>query len=712
MKRSALILAVLAQATLLALPVAAADAPAPPARLNVLLVTIDTLRADRVGIYGNSPVSTPAIDKLAKRGTVFTKAFAHAPLTLPSHTSILTGMTPLAHGVHDNIDFVVSPDNVTLAERLKSQGYRTAAFVSASPLDSRFGLDQGFDVYDDAFMAPGTPKTSPAEEKAETTVGKALKWLGSAGDGPWFLWIHVYDPHSDYAPPEPYRSRYKANPYDGEVAYTDFALGRLFRTLDEKGTSGRTVIILTADHGEGLGDHGERTHGFLTYNSTLRVPLVIAAPGFGSVRSAEPVAHSDIVPTVLDLLGLPAPAGLQGRSIRAALSGKSLPARKIYFECLSPYYEMGWAPLQGYIEGDKKYVDSPLPEVYDLASDLGEKKNLASTAERNGRGPALERLIADLTPASPVDSRAKTGAELKEKLESLGYLGSTGGSEKTAFTVDDDPKTLLPLFNRIMDAYNLKSQGRHSEAVQELQRLIQGEKTLDTAYVNLADLYLGSKDRAKALEVLAAGWRRFPSSYDLLTSYVASLVAAERWRDVVRVVDEAPSLPQMEHDGEVWFCEGLALLKLKDTARAAAAFERAVAADGEYLAALYNAAAAHLSLFLETKDQEQCAEAIPLFLRVIALDPKNAGAHALLGRAYLESGQADRAIPMLETARNLKPDLASVEYQLGQAFLAKRDYERAQAHLLAYKERAYPNLSPAEKASLDSAIQECLAANH
>jgi tetratricopeptide (TPR) repeat protein len=712
MKRTVSILAVLVWAALLALPVAAATAPAPKARLNVLLVTVDTLRADRVGIYGNSPVSTPAIDKLAKRGTVFMRAFAHAPLTLPSHTSILTGLTPLAHGVHDNIDFVVSPENVTLAERLKAEGYRTAAFVSASPLDSRFGLDQGFDVYDDTFMAPGTPKTSPAEQKAETTVGKALKWLESAGDGPWLLWIHVYDPHSDYAPPEPYRSRYKANPYDGEVAYTDFALGRLFRTLDEKAMSGRTVIVLTADHGEGLGDHGERTHGFLTYNSTLRVPLVIAAPGLGPARSAEPVALSDIVPTVLDLLGLPVPAGLQGRSVRAALSGESIPPRKIYFECLSPYYEMGWAPIQGYIEGDKKYIDSPLPEVYDLASDLGERKNLASTAGRNGCGPALERLIAELTPEAPVDSRAKTGAELKEKLESLGYLGSAGGSNKSVFTADDDPKTLLPLFNRIMDAYNLKSQGRHSEAVQELESLIREEKTLDAAYVNLASLYLDSKDRAKALEVLAAGWRRFPSSYDLLTSYVANLVAAQRWRDVVEVVDEAPNLPQMEHDGEVWFCEGLAFLKLRDTARAAAAFERAVAADGEYLAALYNAAAAHLSLFLRTKDQEQGAEAIPLFLRVIALDPKNAEAHALLGRAYLESGQTDQAITMLETARNIKPDLVSVEYQLGQAFLAKRDYERAYAHLLAYKERAYQDLSPGERASLDSAIQECLAANH
>ncbi len=710
MKKPASIPAFLILAALLALPVEAAAAP--QARLNVLLVTVDTLRADRVGIYGNSPVSTPAIDKLAKRGTVFTRAFAHAPLTLPSHASILTGTTPLAHGVHDNIDFMVSPENVTLAERLKAQGYRTAAFVSASPLDSRFGLDQGFDVYDDTFMAPGTPKTSPAEQKAETTVAKALKWLETAGDGPWFLWIHVYDPHSDYAPPEPYRSRYKADPYDGEVAYTDFALGRLFRTLDEKGTSARTVVVLTADHGEGLGDHGERTHGFLTYNPTLRVPLVIAAPGFGPARSADPVGHSDIVPTVLDLLDLSAPAGLQGRSVRAALSGKSLQARKIYFECLSPFYEMGWAPLQGYIEGDRKYVDSPLPEVYDLASDSGEKRNLASTAFRTGCGPALEHLIAGLTPAAPVESRTKTGAELKEKLESLGYLSSAGGNKKTTFTVDDDPKTLLPLFNRIMDAYNLKSRGRHSEAVRELQSLIQEQRTLDAAYVNLAGLYLDSKDRVKALEVLAAGWRRFPSSYDLLTSYVANLVAAERWRDVVRVVDEAPGLPQMEHDGEVWFCEGLAFLKLKDTRRAAASFERAVSADGEYLAALYNAAAAHLSLFLETKDQGECAEAIPLFLRVLALDPNNAGAHALLGRAYLESGQTDRAVTALETARSLKPDLASVEYQLGQAFLAKRDYERAQAHLLAYKERAYQSLSPTEKASLDAAIQECLAANH
>src|SRR5512136_2776089 len=203
------VLIVLVQAALLSCAACSPGAAKREARLNVLIITIDTLRADRVGGYGGRAVPTPNIDRLARRGTLFLRAFAHTPQTLPSHASILIGTTPLAHGVHDNIDFVVGPENVTLAERLKAQGYTTAAFVSASPLDSRFGLDQGFDVYDDTFMAPGTPKVSPAEQKAETTIGKALNWLSSAGRGPWFLWIHLWDPHAEYSPPEPFATEYR-----------------------------------------------------------------------------------------------------------------------------------------------------------------------------------------------------------------------------------------------------------------------------------------------------------------------------------------------------------------------------------------------------------------------------------------------------------------------------------------------------------------------
>jgi arylsulfatase A-like enzyme/Flp pilus assembly protein TadD len=700
------ILAVMVPVVTLCSPACSSKPPAPKDRFNVLLVTIDTLRADRLGCYGGTSVPTPNIDRLAGQGTVFARAFAHTPLTLPSHASILLGTTPVAHGVHDNIDFVVRPEHVTLAEHLKANGYRTAAFVSASPLDSRFGLDQGFDVYDDSFMAPGSPKTSPAEQPAETVVDKAMRWLMSVESEPWFLWIHIWDPHADYAAPEPFGSRYRDRPYDGEVAYTDFALGRLFGALEESRTSERTLTVLTADHGEGLGDHGERTHGYLAHNATIWVPLIVAAPGSGSVRSTTPVSHSDIVPTVLDVLGIARPAGLQGVSARRALSGKTLPSRRIYFECLSPYYELGWAPLRGYIAGADKFVQSPIPEVYDLAEDFAETKNLAATADVAAFGKTLERLIADLAPAAPMDSGARTDPELKEKLESLGYVARAGGGLKTSFSVEDDVKTLLPLYNRITDAYSLASQGDRDEAVRRLEAIVGEAKTLDTAYVHLADLHLEAGDRGRALEVLAAGWRRYPASYELLSSYVANLVTGERWDEVVRVVGEARGLLQMDHDGTVWFFQGLAYQRLGNAAGAAAALEKAVAADGEYLAALFNLGAVYLNLCFETGDASYGGRAVPLFERVTALDPGNAEAHILLGRAYVESGQAERAIVALETARGLAPGLANVEFQLGLAFLAKRDFAQAYAHLASFKERVYRTLSPEERANLDGLIKK------
>ena len=702
-------LAVLVPAVLFASCGGAADPSAPKTRVNVLLITIDTLRADRLSCYGGTAVPTPNIDRLAGRGTLFTGAFAPTPLTLPSHASILIGTSPIAHGVHDNIDFVVRSEQMTLAEHLKAHGYSTAAVVSASPLDSRFGLDQGFDRYDDSFMAPGDPKTSPAEQNADAAVDKALKWLSSPPSEPWFFWIHIWDPHAPYAPPEPFRTQYKDRPYDGEVAYTDFVLGRLFRALEENRESGRTLIVLTADHGEGLGDHGEKTHGYLTYNATIRVPLIIAVPGLAASRSPATVSHVDIVPTVLDILQLETPPGLQGLSVRPALAGKPLPSRRVYFECLSPYYELGWAPIRGYIAGDAKYVQSPIPEVYDLAKDPGEQKNIASTVRIADYHSTLEGLIAELTPAAPLDARAKTSPELKEKLESLGYLARANRSPRTSFSAADDVKTLLPLLNRITDAYDLKFQGKREEAVRKLEAAIQEARTLDAAYIHLADLYRESGDRARALDVLAAGWRRFPSSYELLTTYVANLVSSERWQDVVRVVGEGSGLSQMDQDGIVWFFQGLAYQRLGDTPGSIAAFEKAVAADGEFLDALFNLGAAHLALYFQTGDPGQRDQAIPILQRAIGLGPKNGEAHTLLGRAYLEAGEIDRAIASLETARSLRPDLTNIEYQLGLAFLQKRDFASAYTHFVAFKDRIYGTLTAEEKANLDRLIRESAA---
>ncbi|MBM3285391.1 MAG: sulfatase, partial [Candidatus Aminicenantes bacterium] len=338
---------------------------------HVLLITIDTLRADRLSCYGSDRVETRTIDGLAGKGVLFTRAFAHTPTTLPSHTNILLGTTPLVHGVHDNANFIVDKKFPNLATHLKSYGYATGAFVGAFPLDSRFGLTQGFDVYDDNYGTPASQEFTFVERKAEVVVEQALAWLNERRQNQkWFLWIHCFDPHQRYLPPEPFLSQYRDRPYDGEIAYVDFALKKLFAYLGERDLARNTLIVFTGDHGESLGEHGESTHGYFAYNATIRIPLLIAFPGVRQGRVDQNVAHIDIFPTVCDVLGIEKPGFLQGVSLLPAINGKKLPGRRIYFESLYPYFSRGWAPLQGYIEGKEKFIETPNPEVYDLEADF------------------------------------------------------------------------------------------------------------------------------------------------------------------------------------------------------------------------------------------------------------------------------------------------------------------------------------------------------
>ena len=352
-------------------------------KANCLVITIDTLRADRLSSFGSTTVSTPVIDRMAAEGFGFTRCFAHTVTTLPSHANIFLGVLPPCHGVHDNANFVVPEGITTMAEVFRQSGYETAAIVGAYPLDRRFGLDRGFSLYDDDYGTQDFSRPVFVERPASEVVDRALGWLKKVS-GPWFLWVHVFDPHYPYAPPEPFNSYFRDNPYDGEVAYVDQELGRLLAFLRENNLVDRTVIILTSDHGESLGEHGEKTHGYLAYNSTLHVPLIIRAPGFkGGRREETVVSHVDIFPTVCDLLELKKPAGLQGRSLLPALRGKKLASRPIYFESLYPYYSRGWAPIYGYIDFPLKFIDSPLPELYNLERDFKELNNLARERDLN-----------------------------------------------------------------------------------------------------------------------------------------------------------------------------------------------------------------------------------------------------------------------------------------------------------------------------------------
>ena len=302
--------------------------------VNVLLISIDTIRPDRLGCYSTKYLRTPHIEALAARGVVFERAFAHTPLTLPSHTNILLGITPPFHGVRDNSKFRVREDFISLAEHLNEKGYSTGAFVGAFPLDSRFGLDQGFDVYDESYPSSSGTLLSFPERNAGQVIQAARDWLEKQCP-PWFLFVHIWDPHVPYIPPPPFNETFKDDFYSGEVAYVDSELGKLLADLENRELTKRTLIILTGDHGESLGEHGELTHGYFAYNSTLWVPLIMAGPGINPGRTNEDVCHVDIFPSVCDLLEIDKPPFLQGVSLLPLMRGKKIEKRAIYFESLA-----------------------------------------------------------------------------------------------------------------------------------------------------------------------------------------------------------------------------------------------------------------------------------------------------------------------------------------------------------------------------------------
>ncbi|MGH7337333.1 MAG: sulfatase, partial [Myxococcota bacterium] len=387
--------------------------------------TTDTTRADHLHAYGNQSVATPALDALARDGVLFAEASTPSPATLPAHSSLMTGLYPIHHGARANGTFHLGGQVETLAERLRAAGYRTGAVISAFVLDSRFGLDQGFELYHDDLSAG--IKHSPhmfRERAAELTNEPAVKWLREHPGERFFLWVHYFDPHAAYLPPEPFRSEYASDPYDGEIAYADSQIGALLAELDDLGVRDRTLLVYAADHGEGLGEHGEDTHSLLTYDSTLHVPLLLSAPAAlprGRVI-ARPVSLIDVAPTVLSLLGLPRPGELDGIDLtQPALS----PARSLFFESLSTMTLHGWAPLLGVRRGDWKYVFAPTPELYDLARDPRERTN-RHDAEPARAAALHDELLAFVGGDPLVASRVGTPLELddetREQLAGLGYV--------------------------------------------------------------------------------------------------------------------------------------------------------------------------------------------------------------------------------------------------------------------------------------------------
>jgi choline-sulfatase len=674
------------------------------ARPNVLLVTIDTLRADHVGCYGYTTASTPTIDALAGRGIRFETALVHAPLTGPSHASILTGQTPLGHGFRNNSGFVLTPQLRTAAEDFRQAGYRTAAFVSGFPLDRRFGFDRGFDKYDDRLPKGNDRRRTPYVERfADATTDAVLHWLASpdptAGKepAPWFLWVHYYDPHAPYEPPGDLAKRFERAPYDGEIAFVDLELGRLMRSLDERNETGRTVVLVTADHGESLGEHGEGTHGIFIYDATIRVPWVMAGPLIPTGRVSKTVARSiDVLPTLADLAGLPQRIDVEGRSLKPAIDGHEMGEAPTYAESLYSEVELGWAPLHAWRASGFKFIKAPKPELYDMEKDPSETTNRAADerARAEDLGGKLEVALRRPTPtatAAPV-----VDPEAAERLRALGYA-SGGRPVRRPGAALRDPKDgirLLPRLNRGMSAARTQPELAIRELTSVLREdpgLFMARRTRAVAYaaaarhdLAIADLRVLDKEGQLTPEdaiVLGDNLRsagRFEEASLILEraqrenpTFPQPLISLAEVRIQERKYDEASALCERvlklvpDHIEALRRLGDLALLR-EDLNAAAGRYARIVELDAGDVSAL-------TKLGVIRMRSGRRDEAMALFRQAIERDPSNSEALLYLAGALASAGRPTDALPYFERAIDADPASTMALNGLGLTRLAVGD---------------------------------------
>ena len=645
---------------------------------NVLLITIDTLRGDALGSYGGR-AATPNLDRLAAEGVRFTFAHSHAVVTLPSHTSILTGRYPYEHGVRDNAGFRLDDKAVTVAELAKQNGLATGAFVGAFPLDRQFGLAQGFDTYDDVGgreVAQGD--FAFTERRAETVVAAARQWIATRQQGKWFTWVHVFDPHSSYTPPPPYDSQYASDPYAGEIAYVDHALGALLETA--RSSSRKTLVIVTADHGEGLGEHGEPTHGTFAYETTLRVPLIVAQVGGGTAAASAGrvsdalVRHIDIVPTIADLLQWSQAAGLPGRSLLADGNAASPPS---YFEAMTPMLARGWAPLSGVITGHDKYVDLPVEELYNLAADPKETQNLVAKDPERTRSlvAELRRFGAQL----PGDAQAES-AEVRERLQSLGYV-SGSAPRKANYTAEDDPKNLVDVERWMMEGIDLHRRGRTTEAANAYRQVIARRPDMRLAYLRLGYILWEGGQPAEAIAALRSGLAAIGPNVDLEARLGTYLAESGKPGEAIQLLERTTRAEP--ENTEALNGLGIAYAREGQSERALDAFNRALAVNPRDVYAHENIATVHLQ-------QNDYPAAQAAFNRALENDPRSSRAWAGLGVVARQQGRLDEAIRFWRTAVQIDPTNFDALFNLATALVRADRATEARPYMTQFVQTAPP----------------------
>jgi len=616
-----------------------ADSAAPLRPVNLVVVTIDTLRADRLHCYGNRDIETPALDALAQRGVLFESAVAQTPLTPPSHASIFTGTNPNVHHVRNTGGFALQATPVPLARILQAQGWDTAAFIGASVLKKAFGFNQGFDVYDDQMPKPDKSQDigEDLERRSGVVVDHALGWLNAQSGKPFFVWLHLYDPHEPYDPPAPFHEKYKKNLYDGEVAYTDQQLGRFLDAVRQKSPAGKTLIVVLADHGESLGEHGEFNHGIFLYDATLRIPFLIAGPGVpAGVRVQQQARTIDVLPTVLELMGGKAPASVQGVSLAPAFSGKSVQTNYSYEETLYPKMNMGWSELRGIRTLKWKYVRAPRPELYDLARDPGEKINVLDSHPKEFR--ELEAQLKALSPGSENGvekvSSSQVDSHTMEQLKSLGYLSGMAPSEVELNGKGADPKDRTATLRAFQTVLGPGSRSiPNAQRIAVLRQALSADTLNPSLYFYLGAAYEKSGQYGQAMEVYENAQKQGITNGRLLSRMGDLSLRAGKREQAITAYEKAAQLNPIDAGSQVNL--------------ATAYLEEGKVADAErcfrWVLTIEENAAAYNGLGLVAIQRRDSAAARGQFERAVELDPDLVEAQLNLGLIYKMSGDIPRA---------------------------------------------------------------------
>lgn len=648
-----MLLAECARAGTPALPRAAAS-PHP----NLVLITLDTTRADRMGFLGSTRGLTPNLDALARQAAVFSRAYAQVPLTTPSHATILTGTYPQ----FNHVNYLGDPLGKALPflpEILHRNGYRTAAFVGALVLDPRKlapGFERGFDVYDAGFhrRGPKEDRYRSLERRGEEVVSRALAWLSKQPAGPFFLWVHLYDPHDPYSPPEPYKSRFQTNPYDGEIAYTDSVVAKLLAGLRTRGLFDAALIAVMADHGEAFGEHGENHHGIFLYDETIQVPLLFKLPGQHTTkRVATRVGLVDVAPTILRAAHLPVPAAVQGESLLSVMTSEQAGSSDqrnsltlqgpVYAESGYGHLSFGWSKLQAWRTGNYLYIEAPQRELYDQSLDPLAAHNLAPDS----------RAVADTAGAQVIEfyrktkgataEKTKLSPEQNESLHSLGYLSSDSGTANEADNEGGpDPKDRIGIANLLYEALVAMESQQYEDAVPILEQVLKQEPNTPTASLQLGRAYMALKEYQKAVTPLRNLVEARPDNAFARYELGCALVKTGLWDEAVPHFEAAVS--QMNGSTMMHF----------------------------YLALVY-------------QRTSRVAEATKEFESALRLDPNNFAANLLLGRLFILQQRAKDAMPYLRKATRLRPDsidahrfLSDVYRQLGQEANARHELTEAE----------------------------------